>query len=453
MIVGLLVQLVLLPIMLPAWHAGDGLLVGGDWVAYQSIALELAAEIKIAGWSAWQLRPSDQAFAGIAAAIYALTGISKPWTILPLNAAVHATSSIILLLIVGSVTGWWKPPLWPVLPFIFFPTALLWNAQFHKDSLFILGSLLFLFGLLQSIKIAQDKRFLRHLGVFVTLLSGIVLIWIVRPYGVEMVFYIGVGLAICATVYLLFNLKNNHGILLNLFIIWLALSAVFPLTGTGSHHYFVLVDYDEPTEPAGSNNPTEPTDGDLPGSDKDTVVVAPVPQPADGPEAWQTSTLLPGFVDENLYKLAVMRDRYLVHKPEAGSNIDLHVRFSSAGDILKYIPRALQIGLFAPFPLDWFAPGEGVASSVMRQANALEMLLIYIALFALIVSFRVWYKNPQAYLALGFTLAMILSYALVVANVGTLNRMRYGFLLTIVALGIAFCLEKIKAGGEQNRAA
>jgi hypothetical protein len=48
---------------------------------------------------------------------------------------------------------------------------------------------------------------------------------------------------------------------------------------------------------------------------------------------------------------------------------------------------------------------------------------------------------------------MILSYALVVANVGTLNRMRYGFLLTIVALGIAFCLEKMKAGGEKNRAA
>ncbi len=408
---------------------------------YQNIALDLSAAMQTEGWASWQLRPSDQAAAGIAAAIYYITGIAKPWIILPLNAAVHATSALLLLLIVGAVTKWSKPSIWPVLPFILFPTALLWNSQFHKDNFFIFGAYLFLFGLLQLVTIDDHKQMLRLGGGFALMVSGIIFIWVVRPYGVEMVFYIGLVLALGTTIYLLFNLKYNRRVVYNIIVLWLALFAAYPLTGTGFHHRFVPVEYEDLAASPVIETASAFNQAFLGIA---IEVLSPVSPQTQGPGNWQPSTLLPGFVDENLYKLAIMRDRYLVHKPEAGSNIDLDVRFSSATDLIKYTPRALQIGLFAPFPTDWFAPGDHPAASLMRTANAFEMLLIYLALLALLICFRAWYKNPKAYIALGFTLGMILSYALVVANVGTLNRLRYGFILTLVALGITYWLERKK---------
>jgi hypothetical protein len=165
-------------------------LIGGDWLEFQRIAVELTAEIEKEGWSLWELMPSGQAPAGIAAAIYTLTGISKPWIILPLNAALHASSAIVLLLIVITVTGTSKLSVWPVLPFIFFPTALLWNTQFHKDGFFILGSYIFLYGFLLLTQINEHKYLYRIGSGFCLFLAGIGLIWIVRPYGVEMVVYI-----------------------------------------------------------------------------------------------------------------------------------------------------------------------------------------------------------------------------------------------------------------------
>lgn len=101
------VQLIILPKIFITWHAGDGLLVGGDWVYFQQLALDLVQKIKSNGWSVWELRPEGQAPAGIAAAIYFLTGISKPWTIIPLNAALHATGGLLLLKILKLFNAKW----------------------------------------------------------------------------------------------------------------------------------------------------------------------------------------------------------------------------------------------------------------------------------------------------------------------------------------------------------
>ena len=58
-IVALLVQLVLLPYVLPGLHAGNGLLIGGDWIGFHHQAAELADQVRANGWSAWRLRPDD----------------------------------------------------------------------------------------------------------------------------------------------------------------------------------------------------------------------------------------------------------------------------------------------------------------------------------------------------------------------------------------------------------
>ena len=44
--------------------------------------------------------------------------------------------------------------------------------------------------------------------------------------------------------------------------------------------------------------------------------------------------------------------------PDAGSNIDSDVQFSNAVDVIAYLPRALEIGIFSPFPNYWFSDGK-----------------------------------------------------------------------------------------------
>ena len=45
-VVALLVQLVFLPYVIPQWHAGNGLMIGGDWLGHHKLAVELMEEIR-----------------------------------------------------------------------------------------------------------------------------------------------------------------------------------------------------------------------------------------------------------------------------------------------------------------------------------------------------------------------------------------------------------------------
>ena len=75
------------------------------------------------GWDEWMLRPQGQAPAGIAAAIYTLT-VTEPWTVIPLNAAVHATAAVVLIGIIQRLTSRWQYAMLATLPFILYPSAI-----------------------------------------------------------------------------------------------------------------------------------------------------------------------------------------------------------------------------------------------------------------------------------------------------------------------------------------
>jgi hypothetical protein len=445
LILGLLFQLLILPVFFPAWHGEDGLLSGGDWNYFQKIALDLLAEMQLAGWNAWQLRPSDQAPAGIAAAMYMLTGIAKPWVILPLNALVHSTAALTLLLIVDLVTDRKKHSIVPVLPFVFFPTALLWNMQFHKDGFFILGAYLFLFGLLMFIKKSIINSLTDALKGFLAIIGGVLLIWFVRPYGVEMVLYSGVLLAAVVTIIVVFSNYKERRYLFKISLIWVAFLLSFTLSTSDTYEQFIEVEYTDlndynEVEPVGEIS-IDGIDDHAINSESATITTMDdqIAESAtiEDSATWRQSKFLPGFFDEKIYQVAIMRERYLDHKPQARSNIDLNIRFSSAGDAIRYLPRALMIGLLAPFPRYWITDLNGDFSSLMRLAGGFEMLISYMAFFGVLAGVWLWRRRIELYLAVGFAIGMILSYSVVVANVGTLHRMRYGFMMIIVAIGVA----------------
>ncbi len=125
------------------------------------------------------------------------------------------------------------------------------------------------------------------------------------------------------------------------------------------------------------------------------------------------------------------------------SNVDESVQFKGWADIVRYLPRAMAFGFFAPFPNMWFAGGS-LVGNVGRRLSGMEMILTYvIELFAIA---GIWSKRrqPVAWLLVFVVTTGVTGLGLTVLNIGSLYRVRYPFWMLMVLLG---------AGGAQCIAA
>lgn len=123
-----------------------------------------------------------------------------------------------------------------------------------------------------------------------------------------------------------------------------------------------------------------------------------------------------------------------LHK--SGSMIDADVSFSNRADVIKYIPRALEIGYLAPFPTMWFTTGYNVGL-IGRLLSGVEMSLTYgIEVLACVFFWR-RRRHLDVWLLFLTTTIGTLALGMVVVNLGTLYRMRYSFwiLMVIMAAG------------------
>jgi hypothetical protein len=128
------------------------------------------------------------------------------------------------------------------------------------------------------------------------------------------------------------------------------------------------------------------------------------------------------------------REKFKRQFPQAGSNIDADVQFNSPVDVIRYLPRALAIGLFAPFPRMWFAAGERVGVPG-RLLSGLEMLTIYV--IEMLALFGLWQSRRRlpAWLLLLIVIVSVTALGLVVTNLAALYRMRYVFWILLILLG------------------
>jgi len=136
-------------------------------------------------------------------------------------------------------------------------------------------------------------------------------------------------------------------------------------------------------------------------------------------------------------RIARRRQRFIMNgRINGGSNIDLDVEFANSADVARYLPRAVEIGYFAPFPEIWFAPGRSVGGTG-RVLIGLETLLTYvIELLAFICLCRWWRSLPSWLLSLTAATGLT-ALGLVVVNVGTLYRLRFAFWMMLVIPGMA----------------
>ena len=182
-VMALIVQLLILPVIFPALHAGHGLFVGGDWIGFHQIAQELAERIRSEGWSAWELRPHGHSPAGIAALIYAIS-ISEPYVLIPLNAAVHASAGLVLVALLRPIVEDRMIAFLAAIPLVAFPAAATWYAQIHRDGFYILGMLLFCYGWVRIVASTKDHQrwWQPSLAFILSVFWGVAFVWVARPY-------------------------------------------------------------------------------------------------------------------------------------------------------------------------------------------------------------------------------------------------------------------------------
>ena len=115
------------------------------------------------------------------------------------------------------------------------------------------------------------------------------------------------------------------------------------------------------------------------------------------------------------------------------SNIDGDVQFHGPDEIVRFIPRALVIGFFAPFPKMWFESGSfGRAGRLLSGAETLVMYFLYLA-----VGFCLWRDRRNLKMWFVFLIAAVglLALGLVVVNAGALYRIRYVFWMLLIIIG------------------
>lgn len=411
-VAGITLQFVALP--MSSFHAGNGLMTGGDWVGFHQLAVALADEIRSGGWSRWVPRVDGQAPASVAAFFYVVTGVDEPWVLLPLHGVLYGLAAGGLYSIARAVGASQRLAYLVTLPLFLFPsTAQIWG-QIHKD-IYSLAGIILILNFWTKIFILYTKKYNRKWIIFdiFLLLIGSILVVFVRPY-LDAVVLLASVLAVA--IILLSSLPlpilrssclrslRGHAFCLSVVLGALILQASI---STGARMLSAAE-----TEGGGATG-------------------VPLPICHD----WVQVRILPPVIDSQARGVACVRDAFLVLHPNAGSNIDHEVRFTDATDILIYAPRALQIGLFAPFPTQWFPRAAQQEARIMRILVIPEMIVFYVALLGILVALARPRLRLPTLIAVAFSITIITIYALSIPNVGTLYRMRYPAMFILIAFG------------------
>lgn len=114
------------------------------------------------------------------------------------------------------------------------------------------------------------------------------------------------------------------------------------------------------------------------------------------------------------------------------SLMDSWARIFTLPALVRYLPRALVVGLCAPFPWQWFDM-KG-STGVMRLFAGVEVALVY--LLVLPILWGVWSllrgRRAEGLFVLAFIFLTAVPVSLVVANLGTLFRLRLLYLLPLL---------------------
>ena len=406
-VVALLFQKLLLP-AIPSLHAGHGLM-SHDAIYFHHVAEAMAAHIHVSGWSWHTLWPGSSGARGnvtILAILYALFG-PDPTLVLPINAVFHATSGLLLYLIVqllwpgrvGQVAGIVSATL-----FVIFPSAINWYAQVHKDGYAIAGTLLVLYSWLRFMHQHTGKK---AIAFFVAgSLVGCALIIFVRPYNT---IFLMAATGVWLTFIVCFSLvrrqwKKDWKYLLCVASTWVFFALVAVSVGMKASGYNAYAGWKGSQSSQSSHVCSD--------------------------WQWKSSGVFPKVVESLAEKAARTRAGLICANYDAGSNVDRERLPDSVAGVIAYMPRALEIVLLGPFPDMWLHP-----PSMARLVGGMEILVWYFLIPGFLLAlYRL--RSDGLLLCLAFALVYLAIYGFTIGNLGTLHRVRYPFLFIFMAVGV-----------------
>jgi hypothetical protein len=413
--VGLFLQWVILPILLPQLDAGHGLMAGGDWIGYHEDGVKLANALVSEGWRAFELRPNGNFPVFESGFLYFLTGVHEPWVAVPPDALVYASALAAIYNVFCRITNC-RVALIGLVPLVLFPGAIQFYGEIEKDVWAFAGSAWLLFVL---VMLARSEPLSRRQCACLVALSFLAagLGWLVRPYfSMVQLGAFGCG-ALVAALWLFLPGRPSGLAGRSACMLCCAVAIALFAADAPGRLWPALIGQN----PANLLN-VRANDGPAAGC-------AVEPSRLDG--------LMPTFVTQPLQSIANLRVGQRTATGHGDSNVDDDVCYARPSDVVRYLPRALEIALFAPFPDMWFGEGVSAGARAMRLASGVEMLLAYILLPGVMVA--AWMaggRRRNIVIALAVVVPIILLLAMTIPNMGTLYRMRYGYLQILVGLGL-----------------
>lgn len=408
---GLLIQKILLPYLLPSLHAGHGLMAGTDSVGFHAEAVQMADYIQIYGWRAWCLFPLRGSPVAIAALHYVFLP-NEPWVLIGFNSIIHSLSFMTLVFLIEEFTRTRPAALFGAGLFLLMPSGATWYSQIHRDGYYILGVFIFTLGWVRIMGRYESKMLLARSVLLVVL--GTAISYVARPAVSYMVLLSAIPICLIFLVRKVISDRGRIGFCWSeIVMVLVPLLLLWPLSKPhrdGVHQF-----------------PRSPQ------------IWAPSPPSAD---PWSQTTL-PRTLDSHLKNLALKRDGFSLAYPIGSNYIDQDVRFHSIRDLFAYIPRSLQIGLFAPFPNRWFDFDPSVARRVFRAMVSIEMLAFYLGLFSLILWGKQVFLSTSFWSAAWIQLVPIVMIGISINVIGAIHRYRFGNLSILACLGLGFAFRAL----------
>ncbi|OGR89164.1 MAG: hypothetical protein A2992_09880 [Elusimicrobia bacterium RIFCSPLOWO2_01_FULL_59_12] len=387
---------------------------------YETRIIALADVIQGQGWLAWFSYPAwiHEKLYSIPYHLFGHSILNAVW----INTPLYALTLWLVYKLASSLFDE-KIGAWAMLGIALLPSYLMQSTQYLRDSLLIPGQLAFLYGWV-TLR-ARELSWRRTASGSAWVAGGFIFIWALKFYIAP--FYILLGMAFLF-VFLWQGLTHRASMrpfLASFALLGLCLTLqkkselvnVYLVTqrenqSTPAHRETFSLSHSNVEDPSGNQD---------------------VKDPLKNKDSTGFSTSSRNVLNTQAAIIAGLRNNFRFSYPNSGSNIDTHIAFHNLSDMMFYTPRALWIGLAAPFPSMWFVEGKQTGR-IGRMLAGMEMSLMYLMLGLAVLGLWKEKGNPVLWLLFGFVVAGVTLHALVITNIGCLYRFRYIYWFVMIIL-------------------
>ena len=413
-LIALFIQKYLIPNFFPSniFIAGKELnLVVLDSIGFHQFGLEIYEKLKIGGIAELQIFYKNNFMPSILGFFYYIF-YPDPVVLLPFNALIHAVTSLIIYKIMCLFYDK-KISFFSTLIFVIYPQALEWTSQIHKDGIFCLGIVIFIYYSILSLENLENKynkNFIKNLMLLFLLSNiSILLIYLTRSYYLYFLVICSFFLIFLSIFFYIKDRLKWEKIIFYILSKFLFISILIMVILLGNEHLKLgLINVDL------------------------INVVAGLP-------VWQSSPFPISYIDSFMYRISLFR----YHSLTLGGTIIDNMIFKDYIDFILYFPKAFFNGLFSPLPRFWYGESSSLVMSYAKNIMGFMTIFSYLLIFVFIHS--VWKKRFDLKF-LGLLIILIGGICLIgysCVNTGTLLRYRYIFYILIICFGLSVVIEKI----------